>query len=48
MTDYSLFVLGSYLVTFCIMLTMLAKSALKYFDLQKKYYQKIYGKKDKP
>jgi hypothetical protein len=47
MKDYSLFVIISYIITLFIMLIMLAKSVIKYYHLEKKYYQKLYGKEEK-
>jgi hypothetical protein len=53
MKDYSLFVFSSYLITTFILLVALIKSVITYFALEKKYYQKLYGKtpekkQDKP
>jgi len=45
MKDYSLFVFSSYLITFFIVFATLIKSVITYFVLEKKYYQKLYGKK---
>ncbi len=44
MKDYSLFVFSSYLITSFILLITLIKSVITYFALEKKYYQKLYGK----
>jgi len=44
MKDYSIFIFSSYLITFFIVFATLVKSVITYFALEKKYYQKLYGK----